>query len=113
MRASSFLERLDNCQYMPSMLFLNKEGGSMTQLEFLEFIRSYNSLDRKVIKDNLLRIMDKYKIEPKDIIALGYQKWNIYSWRNKGANNIPMFEQALDIAVAFEFDVREFIEENV
>ena len=45
------------------------------------------------------------------VIALGYKADNAYSWSNSRSPNIPMFEQALDLAVAFDFDVREFIKE--
>ena len=80
-----------------------------TQAEFLQIIKQYNSTDRKIIKANLKHIMDIYGIKPADIIALGYSSRNVYAWTNKSANNIPMFNQALNIAVEFHFDIKEFL----
>jgi len=53
--------------------------------------------------------MDIYNIKPADIIALGYSHRNVYAWTNKSTNNIPMFEQALHIAVYFDFSITEFL----
>jgi len=80
-----------------------------TQAQFLQLIQQYNSTDRKVIKANLKRIMDIYNIKPADIISLGYSPCNVYAWTNKGTKNIPMFNQALNIAVEFHFDIKEFL----
>ena len=80
-----------------------------TQAEFLQLLQQYNSTDRKVIKANLKRIMDIYGIKPADIISLGYSPCNVYAWTNKSANNIPLFEQALNIAVHFDFNITEFL----
>lgn len=85
------------------------------QSEMLELITSYNSTNRKVIKENLKRIMWKKSIKPSDIRVLGFGKNNVYQWTNSNANNIPMFEQALLIAVKYNFDVKELIKivENI
>ena len=80
-----------------------------TQTEFLQLLQQYNSTDRKVIKANLRRIMDTYGIKPADIINLGYSPRNVYAWTNKSTKNIPLFEQALNIAVKFNFSITEFI----
>jgi hypothetical protein len=80
-----------------------------TQAEFLQLLQQYNSTDRKVIKANLKRIMDIYNIKPADIISLGYSPRNVYAWTNKGTNNIPLFGQALNIAVNFNFSITEFL----
>lgn len=80
-----------------------------TQAEFLQIIKQYNSTDRKIIKANLKHIMDIYGIKPADIIALGYSSRNVYAWTNKSANNIPLFGQALNIAVHFDFSITEFL----
>lgn len=79
------------------------------QIEMLKLITDYNSTDRKVIKDNLKRIMWEKSIKPADIISLGFGKNNVYQWTNSNANNIPMFEQALLIAVNHNFDITELI----
>ena len=80
-----------------------------TQAEFLQLLQQYNSTDRKVIKANLKRIMHIYGIKPADIISLGYSPRNVYAWTNKGTNNIPLFGQALNIAVNFNFSITEFL----
>ena len=80
-----------------------------TQAEFLNIIKQYSSTDRSIVKTNLKRIMDIYGIKPADIISLGYSPRNVYAWTNKSANNIPLFEQALNIAVKFNFSITEFI----
>jgi len=80
-----------------------------TQAEFLQIIQQYNSTDRGVIKTNLKRIMNIYGIKPADIIALGYTSRNVYAWTNKSTKNIPLFEQALNIAVHFDFNITEFL----
>ena len=80
-----------------------------TQAEFLNIIKQYSSTDRSIIKANLKRIMNIYGIKPADIMSLGYSPRNVYAWTNKSTNNIPMFEQALHIAVYFDFSITEFI----
>ena len=85
-----------------------------TQSEMLNLIDSYNIKDqttRKTIKQNYIRILDEFNIQPKEIMELGYAKNNVYSWSTKASPNVPMFDQALTISVAFDFDVREFLKE--
>jgi len=81
------------------------------QAEILELINQYNSTDRKLIKLNYKRILNDFNIMPKQIMELGYAKNNTYSWSTKSSPNIPMLDQALTIACAFNFDVREFVKE--
>lgn len=81
------------------------------QIKFLELINQYTNTDRKVIKTNYCRILKEYGIRPADIIKLGYQSPNVYSWSAMTANNIPMFWQGLHLAVEFNFDVKEFLKE--
>lgn len=82
-----------------------------SQAEMLELINQYENTDRKVIKLNLKRILTEQGIKPKQIIELGYTSPNTYSWLAPTANNIPMFDQALHLAVEFNFDVQEFLKE--
>lgn len=82
-----------------------------TQREFLELINQYNSTDRKILKGNLKRILVEQGIKPKQIIELNYSSPNVYSWLAPTAPNIPMFDQALHLAVEFGFDVQEFLKE--
>jgi hypothetical protein len=90
---------------------INQINKLETQREFLELINRYNLVDRQVIKKNLKRILTEYGIKPKQIIELNYSSPNVYSWLANVNNNIPMFPQALHIAVEFDFDVREFLKE--
>lgn len=80
-----------------------------TQAEFLQLLQQYNSTDRKIIKANLKRIMHMYGIKPANIISLGYSPRNVYAWTNKSTKNIPLFGQALNIAVHFDFSITEFL----
>lgn len=80
------------------------------QAEILELIKEYNNTDRTVIKANLKRLMSEYNIKAGDIISLGYAKNNVYCWTTKSSPNIPMFEQALTIAITFNFDLKEFLQ---
>lgn len=82
-----------------------------TQAELLNLINEYNATDRHIIKVNLKRILSERNIKPKQIIELGYTSPNVYSWLAPTANNIPMLDQALTIAVAFNFNVEEFLKE--
>jgi hypothetical protein len=79
------------------------------QQNMLKLITDYNSTDRKVIKENYKRIMIINDIRPSDLMDLGFGKNNVYQWGNSAANNIPLFEQALQIAVEYEFNITEFI----
>lgn len=90
---------------------INQINKLETQREFLELINRYNLVDRQVIKKNLKRILTEYGIKPKQIIELGYSSPNVYSWLAPTANNIPLFTQALHLAVEFNFDVQEFLQE--
>jgi hypothetical protein len=54
--------------------------------------------------------MVEHSIKPGDIISLGLKPNNIYSWTNQTSNNIPMFEQALTIAVRYGFDLKKLLE---
>lgn len=82
-----------------------------SQSEMLELINQYNTTDRKVIKNNLIRIQNELDIKTRQIIELGYASPNVYAWKAPTTNNIPMLNQALHLAVAFEFDVKEFLKE--
>jgi hypothetical protein len=84
----------------------------MTQCEFLELIRKYGNTDRKIIKGNLKRIMKEKGFTLRNVVELGYKRNNAASWTNKAVPNIPMVDQALDLAVRFNFDVREFLRED-
>jgi len=82
-----------------------------SQVEMLELIQTYNNTDRKIIKHNLIRIQNELDIKTRQIIELGYASPNVYAWKAPTTNNIPMLDQALHLAVEFNFDVREFLKE--
>jgi len=84
------------------------------QTEILNLVNEYNIKNpdtRKTIKQNYTCILRQFDIQPKEIMELGYAKNNVYSWSTKASPNVPMFDQALAIACAFDFDVREFLKE--
>lgn len=81
------------------------------QAEMLELMNQYNNTDRKLIKSNYKRILNDFNIMPKDIMELGFAKNNVYAWSTISSPNIPMLDQALTIAVAFDFDIEEFLKE--
>ena len=81
----------------------------MEQVKILSLLNDYNNTDRKTIKDNLKRVMHQHNFKSAEVMDLGYNKYNVYSWTNIRANNIPMFDQALNIAVHFGFDVKELL----
>lgn len=56
--------------------------------------------------------MIDYNIKSADIIQLSYKPNNVYAWTNKSGSNIPMFDQALSIAINFDFNVKKFFENN-
>ena len=61
----------------------------MTPYEVLELINSYENTDRKIIKNNLKRVMKENKLKLRDIVELGYNRHNAASWTNSATNNIP------------------------
>jgi hypothetical protein len=79
------------------------------QVKMLKLITDYNSTDRKIIKENYKRIISEKNIKPANIMKLGFSDKNVYQWGNSAASNIPLFEQALKIAIIYNFDITEFI----
>ena len=84
-------------------------NNTYSQIEVLNLINQYNQTDRKLIKSNLKRILTTHNIKPKQIISLGYTSANTYAWLSPATNNIPLINQSLEMAVAFNFDVQEFL----
>ena len=84
-----------------------------TQEEFLNIINKYNSVDRKNIKINLLMIFKKKSIKNKQIIEeTEYTPYKVNSWFAFSSTNIPTFEDALMLAVKYDFDIHELIKEQ-
>ena len=83
-----------------------------TQKEFLSIISNYNSADRKDIKINLLTIFKKKGVKNKQIIEeTEYTSYKVNSWFAFSSPNIPTFEDALMLAVKYDFDIQELVKE--
>ena len=83
-----------------------------TQTEFLEIMQKYNNMDRKTITINLKYIYQKSEIKNKDVIAdLGYSSYKVNSWTALSSPNVPTFEDALILAVKYQFDIKDLIKE--
>lgn len=84
-----------------------------TQEEFLGIINKYNNADRKDIKLNLLTIFKKKGIKNKQIIEeTEYTPYKVNSWFAFSSPNIPTFEDALMLAVKYDFDIQKLIKEQ-
>lgn len=83
-----------------------------TQKEFLNIISTYNNADRKDIKINLLTIFKKKGIKNKQIMEeTEYTPYKVNSWFAFSSPNIPTFEDALMLAVKYDFDIQDLIKE--
>ena len=83
-----------------------------TQKEFLSIINRYNNTDRKDIKINLLTIFKKKGVKNKQIIEeTEYTPYKVNSWFAFSSPNVPTFEDALMLAVKYDFDIKELIKE--
>lgn len=83
-----------------------------TQQEFLDIINKYNNMDRKNIKINLLMIFKKMGIKNKQIIEeTEYTPYKVNSWFAFSSTNVPTLEDALMLAVKYDFDIKELIKE--
>jgi len=82
-----------------------------TQTELLSLINQYSQTPRKTIKSNLRNILTTHNLEPKQLISLGYSSTTVYAWLAPKSKNMPMLDQSLNIANAFDFSVKEFIKE--
>lgn len=83
-----------------------------TQQEFLDIISKYNNADRKSVKINLLMIFKKKEIKNKQIIEeTEYSPYKVNSWFAFSSPNVPTFEDALMLAVKYDFDIQELIKE--
>lgn len=81
-----------------------------TQKELLEIMEKYNSVDRKIIKANLVKVYKTYGFKNQNIrTELDMAKSKVDSWTTMSMPNIPTFYDALRIAVHFGFSVEELI----
>lgn len=83
-----------------------------TQKELLDIIKTYNNMDRRLITINLSTIFKKNGIKNKKVIQdTKYSSYKINSWFALSSPNIPTFEDALMLAVKYNFDIKELIKE--
>ena len=83
-----------------------------TQEEFLDIMETYNTIDRKIIKTNLVRIYRIYGFKNKDVREeLDMAKSKVDAWTTMIMPNIPTFHDAMRMAVHFGFDIAELIRE--
>lgn len=83
-----------------------------TQEDFLNIIYKYNNTDRKIIKINLSSIFKKSGIKNKHVIEdTGYTSYKVNGWLALSSLNIPTFEDALMLAVKYNFNIEELIKE--
>ena len=81
-----------------------------SQEEFFEIIKKYNSYDRKIITINLSMIYKIIGIKAKDVIAdFNYSSYKVHSWTALSSPNIPTFEDALALAVKYNFNIEDLI----
>jgi len=87
-----------------------KDKNTYTQSELLNIMQKYNSTDRQIIKTNLQEVKKTYNFGNVDIVNdLGNKQELVKSWFNKANPNIPIFEDALRLAVHYDFDIMELI----
>jgi hypothetical protein len=81
-----------------------------TQKEFLEIMEKYNSIDRKIIKANLVKIYKTYGFKNQNIrTELDMAKSKVDSWTTMSMPNIPTFYDAMRMAVHFNFNIEELL----
>ena len=81
-----------------------------SQKEFLDIMERYNTMNRKIIKTNLVKIYKTYGFKNQDIRKdLNLGKAKVDSWTTMSMTNIPTFYDALRMAVQYNFDIKELI----
>jgi hypothetical protein len=84
-----------------------------SQQEFLDIINKYNNADRKTITINLLTVAKKIGVKNRQIInEIGYTSSKVNGWFAISSPNIPTFEDALMLAVKYDFNITELIREQ-
>lgn len=85
----------------------------LEQNEMLEVMTKYNTMSRKVIKENLFHIRDSKNLKRKDIVdKLGYETEKIAGWFNRGNDTIPLFEDALKVAIMCDVSITDLVRED-
>jgi len=87
-----------------------QDKNTYTQSELLNIMQKYNSTDRLIVKTNLQEIKKMYNFGNADIVNdLNLKEERIKGWFNKANPTIPIFEDALRLAVHYGFDIMELI----
>lgn len=69
-------------------------------------------MDRKTITVNLCMVYKKLGIKNKTVIEdFKYSSYKINSWTAMSSPNVPTFEDALALAVKYNFDIKSLIQE--
>ena len=83
-----------------------------TQAEFLEIMQKYNNMNRKTITINLIMLYKTLGIKNKTVMEeLNYSSYKVNSWTALSSPNVPTFEDALVLAVRYDFDIKDLIKE--
>lgn len=81
-----------------------------SQKEFLDIVQKYNAMNRRMITINLSTICKILGIKNKRVIEdTQYNAHKVNSWFALSSPNIPTFEDALLLAVLYDFDIKELI----
>lgn len=84
-----------------------------TQLELLDIMQQYNDTDRQIIKRNLQIVKEIYNFQNVDIMKdFDYKEEKIKGWFNRSNPVIPIFQDALRLAVHYDFDITELLEKE-
>ena len=82
-----------------------------TQEEFLQIMKDYNSIDKQIIKKNLQILKVKYNFKNSTITAdLHHKVEKVRGWFSMTNNYIPTFEDALQLATYYGFDITEMFQ---
>jgi len=85
------------------------------QIEALEFIKKYNETDRKIIKQNFIKICKDHNIKYTDVmIKLEWKKEKIKGQINSANPVIATVQDILLFAITYNIDPYEFVnDENI
>lgn len=84
------------------------------QKSMLNFIEKYNSMDRKVITENLFHIKAKHKFKRSDIVIdLDVAENRVQGWLNRRNTAVPTVHDALRLATAYQFDISELVDSEM
>lgn len=69
-------------------------------------------MNRKTITINLIMLYKTLGIKNKTVMEeLNYSSYKVNSWTALSSPNVPTFEDALVLAVRYDFDIKDLIKE--